>query len=94
MSDSKNLGMATCAPVSPPVVVVVVSNKLGWSCQSVTPMTVAMVSTVKMAGTHHPAPRHPGGGPSTASASALRPCVAPPSTPVVPEVTRVGSGAA
>ena len=42
-----------CAPVSPPVVVVLVSSMLGWSCESVTTITVAMVMTVMAPGTHH-----------------------------------------
>src|SRR5215472_2347129 len=50
-------GMATCAPVSPPVVVVFVRRWLGWSCHSVMTMTAAMVMTVMVPGTHHHAAR-------------------------------------
>ena len=46
-----------CAPVSPPVVVVFVSNMPGWSCESVTTMTLAIVITVMAPGTHHQLPR-------------------------------------
>ena len=49
--------MAMWAPVSPPVVVVVVSSMLGCSCDSVTTMTLAIVITVMAPGTHHQLPR-------------------------------------
>ena len=45
-----------CAPVSPPVVVVFVSSMPGWSCESVTTMTLAIVITVMAPGTHHQLP--------------------------------------
>ena len=51
-----------CAPVSPPVVVVFVSSMLGWSCDSVTTMTLAIVITVMAPGTHHQLPRDDGLG--------------------------------
>ena len=54
---SRNLGIAMCAPVSPPVVVVFVSSMLGCSCDSVTTITLAMVITVMAPGTHHQLPR-------------------------------------
>ena len=54
---SRNFGIAMCAPVSPPVVVVFVSSMLGWSCDSVTTMTLAIVITVMAPGTHHQRPR-------------------------------------
>ena len=57
ISVSRNLGIAMCAPVSPPVVVVFVSSMPGWSCDSVTTMTLAIVITVMAPGTHHQLPR-------------------------------------
>ncbi len=64
--------MAMCAPVSPPVVVVLVKSRLGWSCDSVTTITAAMVTKVMAPGTHHQAARRRdrrggGGGSRTAT---------------------------
>ena len=45
-----------CAPVSPPVVVVLEKSRLGWSCQRVTAITAPMVRMVMAPGTHHRLP--------------------------------------
>src|SRR5580692_1232066 len=64
-------GIAMCAPVSPPVVVVLLKRRLGWSCESVTTMTAAIVTAVIAPGTHHHAARRreprDGGGVSRAA---------------------------
>ena len=52
-SVSRNLGIAMCAPVSPPVVVVSVNSIPGCSCEMVTTITLTMVTTVMAPGTHH-----------------------------------------
>ncbi len=57
MSDSRYLGIAMCAPVSPPVVVVFERSRLGWSCHRVTAMTLPIVMMVIAPGTHHQAGR-------------------------------------
>src|SRR5579871_1084632 len=60
--DRMYQGIAMCAPVSPPVVVVPLKRWLGWSCQSVTRMTTAIVTTVIAPGTHHRGARPPDNG--------------------------------
>src|SRR5580704_16384469 len=53
MSVSRYLGIAMCAPVSPPVVVVLLKSRFRWSCDTVTTMTLAIVMIVMAPGTHH-----------------------------------------
>src|SRR5579859_5240911 len=64
INDRMYQGIAICAPVSPPVVVVSEKRWLGCSCHSVTMMTAAIVRTVIAPGTHHHAARcgDPDGG--------------------------------
>jgi hypothetical protein len=70
-SDSRYFGIATWAPVSPPVVVVFEKSRLGWSCESVTTMTPAMVITVMAPGTHHQLVREDAGATGAGSVDGL-----------------------